>query len=284
MNKPLNNLSIFTPISKSLLPQNKFLFNSSDGLWFQRHIPEIKPIYSSNKNYINRNESSNKQNNTPLAPQTFCTPLNQQKGRNLLQDFEKISIKKQNEITANKKDYLDNHKDKTQLKNNNTKKFFTECGLGYRCSCSKTHCNKYYCECFREGRYCVNCDCTDCQNKRPENVFSDKHPQNESDKKNFICCTCTKTGCNKKYCECYKNGLKCHSECRCLKCENKEKNKKKVNFNGLKCCLEIGVYVIKRKIYEQKFINKKRRIEKKKLEYLKNKDGENLLFNNDRVL
>ena len=32
---------------------------------------------------------------------------------------------------------------------NNIKKFFTDYGgYGYKCSCSKTNCNRYYCECI----------------------------------------------------------------------------------------------------------------------------------------
>ena len=36
----------------------------------------------------------------------------------------------------------------------------------------------------------------------------------------IIICTCTKSGCNKKYCECYKAGKKCNDKCRCLNCMN----------------------------------------------------------------
>ena len=39
-------------------------------------------------------------------------------------------------------------------------------------------------------------------------------------KKEIIVCTCSKSGCNKKYCECYKEGLKCNIKCRCINCLN----------------------------------------------------------------
>ena len=50
--------------------------------------------------------------------------------------------------------------------------------------------------------------------------------QNNSDNLNqndisFISCTCSKSFCNKKYCECYKQGLNCNSLCRCIECKNK---------------------------------------------------------------
>ena len=33
-------------------------------------------------------------------------------------------------------------------------------------------------------------------------------------------CTCTKTGCKKKYCACYQKGFNCNSKCECKFCEN----------------------------------------------------------------
>ena len=36
-----------------------------------------------------------------------------------------------------------------------------------------------------------------------------------------LCCSCQKSGCSKKYCECYNNGKKCNNSCSCLECKNK---------------------------------------------------------------
>lgn len=33
-------------------------------------------------------------------------------------------------------------------------------------------------------------------------------------------CTCKKTHCRKKYCECFNNGLKCSYRCMCINCYN----------------------------------------------------------------
>ena len=33
-------------------------------------------------------------------------------------------------------------------------------------------------------------------------------------------CICKKSGCLKKYCECYQNGLGCSAKCKCVGCEN----------------------------------------------------------------
>jgi hypothetical protein len=35
-------------------------------------------------------------------------------------------------------------------------------------------------------------------------------------------CKCKKSGCLKKYCECYNNGIKCTDECKCEGCNNCE--------------------------------------------------------------
>ena len=88
------------------------------------------------------------------------------------------------------------------------------------CSCNKTKCIKKYCECFANNRLCKNCLCFDCRNKdifMGTNDFYDKNKNKE-----IVVCTCSKSGCNKKYCECFKEGLKCNIKCRCINCLNAE--------------------------------------------------------------
>ena len=94
---------------------------------------------------------------------------------------------------------------KNEKSGQTTTKFFTDYGgYGYKCSCSKTQCNRYYCECFRSGLYCIDCNCKNCQNKPPENYVSNRHQTFSStqSKTEIVTCTCIKSGCNKKYCEC----------------------------------------------------------------------------------
>ena len=87
------------------------------------------------------------------------------------------------------------------------KLFFTDYGFGYKCNCTKTGCNKFYCQCFNRGRYCHVFNYINCNNKKPDYtdyISSNKRPK-ESEEKNItilISCTCTKSGCNKNYCEC----------------------------------------------------------------------------------
>ena len=130
-------------------------------------------------------------------------------------------------------------------------KFFTNHNYGYRCSCSKTQCNRKYCECFNSGNYCVDCNCKNCNNKPPVNTYSNKRPIDEKSKskKVKIICTCTKSGCNKNYCECFKAGQKCSDLCRCISCENNDQILNTKLNNNYQCNLVNSIYIIKNKIY-----------------------------------
>ena len=258
-------------------------FQSSSSELFPRNIPDVKSIIK-NSNVLNKNENLNQQNSSENRENYFSSQI--PKGRKLLEDFDKTeNSKNQNNSTAYKKleqnaltnvpinlNYIgcnSNEKEKINEKKNkflenNKNKFFIELGLGYKCSCRKTQCNRYYCECYREGRYCLNCNCNNCLNKPPKNCFSNKHPEKndiESLNNNLICCTCTKSGCNKKYCECYKNGAKCNANCRCIGCENinlEEKIKKeKMQIRDYECCLANSVFIINNKLYEEKILGQK---------------------------
>ena len=194
-------------------------------------------------------------------------------------DFD---IKNYNNVTENE--------NKTQMKEfNNNKKFITDYAYGYKCSCTKTYCNRFYCECYRMGRFCKDCNCKNCKNKPPANSLTNKHPSQipiDSKKVNIVC-TCTRSGCNKKYCECYKNGNKCNSECRCVKCENRE-NEKKSRYDEYECCIANSIYIIKNELFVENikkykenktFMNKRKRnnVNKNYIETI-NDDSEEKLF------
>ena len=106
-----------------------------------------------------------------------------------------------------------------------------------KCTCSKTGCRKKYCACFSKGRLCDGCECKNCQNCIPtalsqspiqkvqneNNIEDEYNNENEiqSPKNQRVICNCTKSNCMKKYCECFKQGFRCNSLCRCLDCKNK---------------------------------------------------------------
>ena len=235
---------------------------------------------STNANYLNH--ISNANYNISVNNFSFLTPIRKDSKEKKENNSEKESEAKNDIIKTSSNKIIINNTDNSDINNDtiNTNEnanvnenenanenaninanhniFFTDYGLGYKCNCQKTQCNKYYCQCFNKGRYCFNCNCIDCNNKKPESIPTNKHQTEEEpkDKKEItISCTCTKSGCNKNYCECFKNKLKCNNSCRCINCENCEKeeglHKKlgslKNNFE-YECCPANSVFIIKNKI------------------------------------
>lgn len=107
-------------------------------------------------------------------------------------------------------------------KNNNKNKKEIDTKVKSCCSCIKTKCIKKYCECFATNKHCTNCLCIDCRNKDIYIDYQKKEKETNNTVKELVFCTCSKSGCNKKYCECFKEGLKCNIKCRCVNCLNSE--------------------------------------------------------------
>ena len=99
------------------------------------------------------------------------------------------------------------------------------------CNCIKTKCMKKYCECFANNKTCKNCVCSDCKNKNEEALIENKenNPNNINKDSKTVFCTCSKSGCNKKYCDCFKENQKCNIKCRCINCLNMEDHQEKSN-------------------------------------------------------
>ena len=110
------------------------------------------------------------------------------------------------------------------------------------CRCKMSKCLRLHCRCFKDLEYCrTNCKCTGCFNDEKfdaarsfvisktreinRQAFASKVVviENEANQVtntiNADGCTC-KTGCNRNYCECFKNKTGCSSICRCIGCKN----------------------------------------------------------------
>lgn len=93
------------------------------------------------------------------------------------------------------------------------------------CACKKIKCSKSYCECFAQGKLCTeDCMCLDCCNTSDkkdqiEEIRANKKNRNKYGGKR---CTCKKSNCQKKYCECFFSGVPCGKLCKCVGCQNLE--------------------------------------------------------------
>ena len=109
----------------------------------------------------------------------------------------------------------------------------------HTCNCRKSRCLKLYCECFASDVFCNGCNCVNCKNnpehlKEREEVkqaLIQRNPHvfephvvwdTPATRTNLRGCKCQKTRCVKKYCDCFRNGICCGPNCRCVDCKNTE--------------------------------------------------------------
>ena len=187
---------------------------------------EIKKLQSQNEkfNTLSNNINEENESNSQQIKREFKTSdLFEEKNENLpIQNsnknldtpvkFNLVWDEHNIPTNENKKNYFKSKKVNQQDKKDNLDKLF--------CNCTKTKCLKKYCECFANNRYCRDCNCVDCMNKMSFLNNNVSNSSKELSDNGEVFCTCTKSNCNKKYCECYKINKKCNEKCRCVNCLN----------------------------------------------------------------
>nr|XP_007997279.2 protein lin-54 homolog isoform X1 [Chlorocebus sabaeus]XP_007997280.2 protein lin-54 homolog isoform X1 [Chlorocebus sabaeus] len=128
------------------------------------------------------------------------------------------------------------------------------------CNCTKSLCLKLYCDCFANGEFCNNCNCTNCynnlehENERQKAIKAclDRNPEafkpkigkgkeGESDRRHSKGCNCKRSGCLKNYCECYEAKIMCSSICKCIGCKNFEESPERKTLMHLADAAEVRV-------------------------------------------
>ncbi|XP_036384869.1 protein lin-54 homolog [Megalops cyprinoides] len=128
------------------------------------------------------------------------------------------------------------------------------------CNCTKSQCLKLYCDCFANGEFCNNCNCTNCFNNleheterlKAIKACLDRNPEafkpkigkgkeGESDRRHSKGCNCKRSGCLKNYCECYEAKIMCSSICKCVGCKNFEESPERKTLMHLADAAEVRV-------------------------------------------
>jgi len=98
---------------------------------------------------------------------------------------------------------------------------------GSTCDC-KTKCLKLHCLCFAKGVPCGDwCTCSFCENVEGSAALREareasKRLQRKRPKRRLTGggCHCKKSRCLKRYCDCFREDLKCIAACVCVDCQN----------------------------------------------------------------
>ena len=168
-NKPINPFIKFSPFDET--PQRSNIKKNFQKIFSNNPILG-RSIFTENENiesFFNEKENNNNENTKINKKITIVSSL-------FVKPEENIRNKYLNEINF------------TEKNNKNNNIIIENKEMNYKCSCSKTGCNKNY--------------------------F----------KKILNICTCSKSNCNKKYCDCFRKGNKCSSKCRCVNCHNCDNN------------------------------------------------------------
>ena len=104
-----------------------------------------------------------------------------------------------------------------------------------KCNCHNNHCAQGYCDCLKNGIACdpLKCGCTECVNTVDNSDLRLSLKSKQTSRVAMLSaaeikdtpilpftCKCSKSKCQKKYCECYQAGRTCGLHCKCSDCHN----------------------------------------------------------------
>ena len=249
---PNNYFTHYSPnlkmINPSLNPNEKTLFVYPPRQYIPFYDRNIN-LYQKNYYYMNNNRNINSNN---IQNKTNENNINDINNKGLEKDLIKTNSNENEKINMNINMNVSNNVYHFCLgeKNNNIQIYSSEkyqeekSKKKFQCRCKKSNCLKLYCDCFANGEKCIGCNCVNCSNvignevniKKVYDEVVGKNPVsmkiNLQKELRTNGCNCSKSNCLKKYCECYKAGLKCSKICRCKICENMEKKEENgINLN-----------------------------------------------------
>lgn len=255
-------------------PNSKLNIDTKEHRFAARNIPSLECLPPANMipKFVKHTLVNNKENGSKNMRNKLECSAERKRNGELKSGFTRLDPLTENNSEQKSKFSFQKAEN---IKPNVEMKSVTNVVTTFRCTCTNSRCLKLYCACFSSGETCgPHCQCKGCYNndsntdtrqkmieetlQKNPNAFKSKYKRHMH--KDTVLhvrgCNCSKTGCVKEYCECFKIGTGCSRLCRCVNCQNK-----KIELQSD----EVKDYYVKAirkrrktKFYEEKFGNSKK--------------------------